>query len=159
MSVIDSLCLATVQGKGPEGYREALELLRAGIESMSERADRLAALLGERELECLLVSDLVNVRWLTGFTGTNGACLITGDERLFFTDFRYVEQAKAQVDGFEQVEVGRDMLAGVAGRLAGRAGFDDATVTVRTHAKLAGKARRRAWSWWPPAAWSSACGR
>lgn len=107
---------------------------------MSARAGRLAALLGERELDCLLVSDLINVRWLTGFTGTNGACLITGDDRLFFTDFRYVEQAKGQVDGFEQVEVGRDMLAGIAGRLAGRAGFDDATVSVRMHGKLAGKA-------------------
>jgi 3-dehydroquinate dehydratase II len=32
VSVIRSLCLATVQGKGPEGYREALELLRRGIE-------------------------------------------------------------------------------------------------------------------------------
>jgi len=32
VSVIRSLCLGTVQGKGPDGYREALELLRTGIE-------------------------------------------------------------------------------------------------------------------------------
>ena len=32
VSVIRSLCLGTVQGKGPDGYREALELLRAGLE-------------------------------------------------------------------------------------------------------------------------------
>ena len=31
VSVIRSLCLGTVQGKGPEGYREALELLRTGM--------------------------------------------------------------------------------------------------------------------------------
>ena len=43
---------------------------------MSGRGDRLAALLDERELDCLLVTNLVNVRWLTGFTGTNGACLV-----------------------------------------------------------------------------------
>jgi len=107
---------------------------------MSGRADRLAALLGERELDCLLVSELVNVRWLTGFTGSNGACLVSRDERLFFTDFRYVEQAKAQVAGFERVEVGREMLGDIAARLGGRAGFDDAGVSVRTHAKLAEKA-------------------
>ncbi len=107
---------------------------------MSARGDRVAALVAERELDCLLVSDLANVRWLSGFTGTNGACLVTPDERLFFTDFRYVEQAKAEVSGFERVEVGREMLAGIAGRLAGRTGFDDANVSVRTHAKLSDKA-------------------
>jgi Xaa-Pro aminopeptidase len=106
---------------------------------MSGRADRLAALLAERELDCLLVSDLVNVSWLTGFTGSNGACVVTHDERLFFTDFRYVEQAKAQVPDFERVEVGREMMTGIAGRLRGRAGFDDAQVSVRTHAKLEAK--------------------
>ncbi len=33
VSVIGSLCLATVQGKGPEGYREALELLRENLDA------------------------------------------------------------------------------------------------------------------------------
>ncbi len=107
---------------------------------MSNRGDRLSALVTQRELDCLLVSDLTNVRWLTGFTGTNGACLVTRDDRLFFTDFRYVDLAKAQVTGFEGVEVGREMLAGIAGRFAGRTGFDDAHVSVRMHAKLAEKA-------------------
>ena len=37
------------------------------------RAERLAGLVAERELDMLFVSDLVNVRYLTGFTGTNGA--------------------------------------------------------------------------------------
>jgi Xaa-Pro aminopeptidase len=106
---------------------------------VSARSDRLAALLAERELDCLLISDPANVRWLTGFTGTNGACLVTPDERLFFTDFRYVEQAKAEVSGFERVEVGREMLAGIAGRLTARTGFDDAHVSVRTHATLSVK--------------------
>jgi Xaa-Pro aminopeptidase len=107
---------------------------------MSSRADRLAALIAERELDCLLVTDLLNLRWLSGFTGTNGACLMTRDERLFFTDFRYVEQARAQVDGFERVEAGRDLITGLAGRVRGRSGFDDAHMSVRTHARLAEKA-------------------
>jgi Xaa-Pro aminopeptidase len=104
---------------------------------MSHRGDRLAELLDERQLDCLLVTDLMNVRWLSGFSGTNGACLVTRDERLFFTDFRYLELAAAQVRGFECIELGREMLAGLARRLTGRAGFDDAHVSVRTHAGLA----------------------
>ena len=68
-----------------------------------ERTDRLAALVAERELDALLVTDLVNLRWLTGFTGTNGLALVGGgDARVFMTDFRYVERAAEEVSGFEQ---------------------------------------------------------
>ena len=65
------------------------------------RADRLVEVLAERELDMLVVTDLLNLRYLTGFTGTNGACVVGGDERVFFTDFRYVEQASEQVTDFE----------------------------------------------------------
>jgi Xaa-Pro aminopeptidase len=90
----------------------------------------------ERELDSLLVTNLVNVHWLCGFTGTNGACVLTAEDRLFVTDFRYVEQAGEEVEGFETVRGERDLLADLAERLRGRAGFDDAHVTVRAHAKL-----------------------
>ena len=103
------------------------------------RADRVVALLEERELDCLLVSNLVNVRYLTGFTGTNGACVITREERLFLTDSRYVEQAKQQVTEFERLEASRELLGDLAARLSGRAGFDDAHVSVKAHAALADK--------------------
>ena len=101
------------------------------------RADSLVALLGERELDSLLVSELVNVRYLTGFTGTNGACVVTRDERFFLTDSRYTELAKRQVSDFTLVEAGQELLADLAARLEGRAGFDDAHLSVKTHAKLA----------------------
>jgi Xaa-Pro aminopeptidase len=100
------------------------------------RADRLVELLAERELDCLLVTDLVNVRYLTGFTGTNGACIVGRDERLFLTDFRYVEQAEEQVQGFERLPAGRDLIGDVAAHLRGRAGFDDAHLSVRAHARM-----------------------
>ena len=94
------------------------------------RADRLVELLAERELDSLLVTNLLNVRYLTGFTGTNGAAVVTPDERLFFTDFRYVEQARGQVSDFERIEGSRDMLDDLAQRLRCRTGFDDADVSV-----------------------------
>ena len=107
------------------------------------RADRLVALLEERSLDWLLVTNLVNVRYLTGFTGTNGACLVSPDERLFFTDFRYVERARAEVREFERVEGGRDLLGDLAARLRCRSGFDDAHLSVRAHKRLAEKAGER----------------
>lgn len=108
--------------------------------SVESRTDRLVELLEGRELDSLLVSNLINVRYLTGFTGTNGAVIVRRDgERLFFTDFRYVEQAADQVRGFDTVTVGGDMTGDVASRLVGRTGFDDEHMTVRAHAKLGDK--------------------
>ncbi len=107
--------------------------------STAARADRVVELMRERELDSLLVTNLVNVRWLTGFTGTNGACVVTLDERLFLTDFRYVQQAEEQVPDFQRLPAGRDLVGELAERLRGRAGFDDAHVSVRTHRKLAEK--------------------
>jgi Xaa-Pro aminopeptidase len=104
------------------------------------RADRLVELLPERELDSLLVTNLLNVRYLTGFTGTNGACIVTPDERLFFTDFRYVQQAQEQVPDFERIQAGHDMLDEMAKHLRGRAGFDDDHLSVAAHRKVAEKA-------------------
>jgi Xaa-Pro aminopeptidase len=100
------------------------------------RADRLVDELDEQELDCLIVTNLMNVRYLTGFTGTNGACLVSRDERLFLTDFRYVEQAEAQVRGFERAKAERDLLRDLGQRLEGRVGFEDGHLTVRAHGRL-----------------------
>src|SRR3954467_7715379 len=106
------------------------------LAAMEARADRLVDVLIERELDSLLVTGLVNVRYLTGFSGSNGACIVTRDERLFLTDFRYVEQAAEQVRGFESVQAERDMLADLARQLTGRAGFEDHHMTVKSFRKI-----------------------
>ena len=58
------------------------------------------------QADALLVSDLSNIRWLTGFTGSNGWALLTPDEVIVITDGRYGEQATAQL-----------ATAGVTGRV------------------------------------------
>ena len=103
------------------------------------RADRVAARLGEREVDALLVNEAMDLRWLTGFTGSNGLALVGDDLRAFVTDFRYVEQAAAQVDGFSQARAQRDLLDGVEDLLPPddlRLGYDDAHTTVRQHGRL-----------------------
>jgi Xaa-Pro aminopeptidase len=61
------------------------------------RAARLQALLPEAGCEALLVTDLVNIRWLTGFTGSAGRLLVLPDRLVLVTDGRYAEQATAQL--------------------------------------------------------------
>lgn len=107
---------------------------------MSTRAERLAAALGE--VDVLLVTNLTNVRYLSGYTGSNGLALVGADTRAFITDFRYLEQSAAEVAAeFERVvadapvqlpELIEDALP--AGQL--RLGFEAEHVSVRTHDRL-----------------------
>ena len=104
------------------------------------RADRVAARLAERELDLLLVTDLVHVRYLTGFTGSNGLAVVGPDTRRFVTDFRYVSQAQAEVDGFDLEQAPQDFVQALAGGWPDgelRVGFDDADVSVRRHRRIA----------------------
>jgi Xaa-Pro aminopeptidase len=111
-----------------------------------DRADRLAALLAERELDALLVTNLVNVRWLTGFTGSNGLALVgPGEQRLFLTDFRYLTQSAEQLDPGWHGEIAAEILPAAAAAVGAgdattvRLGFDDASLSVKDHGTLAGR--------------------
>jgi Xaa-Pro aminopeptidase len=115
---------------------------------MSEREarlERLEARIAERELDLLLITDLVNVRWATGFTGSNGAAVVGPDTRTFVTDFRYLTQSAEQVPDFRREIAQADLLAGVAKTLPAEAplrlGFDDASMSVKTHGHLRGLLR------------------
>lgn len=111
-----------------------------------ERLERLETRISERELDLLLVTDLVNVRWATGYTGSNGAAVVGAGTRLFVTDFRYLTQAAGEVgDVFRRELAQSDLLAAIAKTLPEsgplRLGVDDATMSVKTHAHLRGLLR------------------
>ena len=101
-----------------------------------DRPDRVLAELAARELDALLVTDLVNLRWLTGFTGSNGLALAGPDVRRFVTDFRYLSQADAEVAADWSHEIATDLFERVAGDLPARVGFDDQHLTVKEFARL-----------------------
>lgn len=65
-----------------------------------EIVDTLKDTLRKKRLSALLVTDINNVRYLTGFTGSSGFCLITAKDNYFITDFRYTEQAGQEVSGW-----------------------------------------------------------
>jgi len=83
-----------------------------------------------------------DLRYLTGFTGSNGAAVLLarGEEHVFLTDFRYTTQSAQQVpDAFTREVVTGELLHAV-GRLlpsgGGRLGFDESSVTVADHRRL-----------------------
>ena len=105
-----------------------------------ERADRVAKLVAEQGLERMLITNLVNVRYLTGFTGSNGACICGPGDRAFLTDFRYIERAASEIGGWELVAVSVEWTTGLAERLAGHCGFEDQDLSVRALRELTEKA-------------------
>jgi Xaa-Pro aminopeptidase len=113
-----------------------------------DRAARLARALSEREVDVLLVETPFNLRYLTGFTGSHGLALMSGDQgdgsrfamHRFLTDFRYATQSSEQVpEAFEREIVAGELLNAAAAALPGpigRLGFDEASLTVARHRKL-----------------------
>lgn len=97
------------------------------------RADRVEARFDG--IDALLVTDLVNLRYLTGFTGTNGLAVLGPGIRRFATDFRYVERAAAEVRGWDRERVPQQLFDALAG-LEGRVGFEDHKLSVRQYERL-----------------------
>ena len=88
------------------------------------RRDRLRAVAAERGLDAVLVTNLLNVRYLTGFTGSNGALLLRADgDDVLGTDGRYTTQAGIQVPDLELL-IDRATVPALAARAAGRGAPD-----------------------------------
>jgi Xaa-Pro aminopeptidase len=83
------------------------------------RIDRLREQLNEP----LLVTNLVNIRYLCGFDSSNAALLVERDRVRLFTDFRYIDAARAVPD-VEVVQTKRSLVAELAETLAGTLGFE-----------------------------------
>jgi Xaa-Pro aminopeptidase len=110
--------------------------------TISQRRDRLRQRLAAAELDAMLVSDLVNVHYLSGFTGSNAALLIRVDDDtpVLATDGRYRTQAVQQAPDAELV-IERACGPCLAGRAAAdgvrRLGYESHVVTVEGFDRLA----------------------
>ena len=67
-----------------------------------DRQHKLKNVLSQKNLDGLLITNLTNIRYICGFTGSAGTCLVTPAGQYFITDGRYIEQSKDQVKGFER---------------------------------------------------------
>jgi Xaa-Pro aminopeptidase len=106
---------------------------------MNERIERLRGELGELGAATFLVTNSVNVRYLTGFDSSNAALLVSGDRLVVATDGRYVEAARG-LGGLEVHAADRDVLGWLGDRLGalaeGPVAFEADTVTVAGHQAL-----------------------
>ncbi len=98
-------------------------------------------ILEERQLAALIFFGMTNVRYLSGFSGTDGVFICTSSETIFLTDSRYTTQAQNQVIA-DRVVCYSNKLQAVADELASlrlaRAGFDADAISVALFDKLKG---------------------
>ncbi|MEJ8553636.1 M24 family metallopeptidase [Tepidibacter sp. Z1-5] len=73
-----------------------------------DRINRLREHMKNTDLDAVLIYKAENRRYVSNFTGTTGYALITQDKNLFFTDFRYIQQATNQCKDFEIIEISRE---------------------------------------------------
>jgi len=111
--------------------------------STNQRLDKLRRRMEEQGLDAVFISQPQNRRYLSGFTGSAGHLLITADEAVIATDFRYYEQSAQQAPDFRLYQATgpmEDWLPGLltaAGDLGGkRLGFESADLTFLLHRTL-----------------------
>lgn len=113
---------------------------------VASRADLVRSRFDAMEVDALAVTNLTNVRWLTGFTGSNAAVLVTSDALVLFTDGRYADQAPAQLADAAvaaEIEIGTDVVAAI-GRAAvdgARLGLEADHATWQTQQRLVADGR------------------
>jgi Xaa-Pro aminopeptidase len=111
--------------------------------------------LAEHKIDALLVSFGPNLRYLSGFTGSNGALLVLPERTILFTDPRYTIQSHQESSCQIKISkrpISEDILAAIARQKIQRIGFEPGRVTVDVHEKLKEKLPMRA-SLIPVAGW------
>lgn len=113
-----------------------------------ERRDRALAAAHTAGAEALLITSGVHLRYLAGFTGSNGALLLSDGSDVLATDGRYLEQAAGEAPDLELVDA-RDSAVALLPRCTGPLAFEDGAVSVAEH---------RRWSAERPGQWHGLSG-
>ena len=110
---------------------------------LKTRIDRLKRFFDEYSLNALLLTDLRNIRYLCGFSGSEGVLLVSRDNAWFLCDSRYTAQAAEEVQGAEVRECGAvriDTVASLANEFRlNRIGFEAAHTTVSAFRRMSEK--------------------
>ena len=109
--------------------------------------EALRAKLREQHLDALIVSSLPSIRYLTGFSGSSGLLCVGTGTALFFSDFRYRDQAAAEIGDLASVRIDNGsawerLFATLPASLpAGTVGFESDHLTAREAVRLGDPAR------------------
>lgn len=108
---------------------------------IGNRLQKLRQRLAEKEIEAIFISQPENRYYLSGFDGSSGYLLITQQNTILATDFRYIEQVKRQAPDYEIFRISGDIANWFLGLVADlnlrRLGFEAGHITFAEHQQLA----------------------
>ncbi len=103
------------------------------------RLEKARLLMRDHKLDALILWGLPNIRYLCGFTGTDGVLCLTAEQSIFLTDSRYQAQAEAQVCAENKICY-KNKFSGITDVLreenAKRVGFESEAMTVAVYNEL-----------------------
>lgn len=109
-------------------------------DAFAARQQRLRVQLEAHKLSCLLVSNPLNIFYLTGFRGSAGLAILGPSDAILWVDPRYTLQAYEQTRGFSVIEERAEPLKAVGRWLAGKrlrvVGYDDSYLTCAAYRRL-----------------------
>ena len=112
---------------------------------LSSRIKSVKKIMARRHLDAVIFSDINNIRYLTGFTGSEGTLLVGQGESVLLVDGRYTLQAAGEVQGVAVSEY-KNIFAGIekaAKKLGARKlGFEAGATTVEAHQRLTGELKK-----------------
>ncbi|MBO1197926.1 aminopeptidase P family protein [Staphylococcus simiae] len=104
------------------------------------RISKVREILNQKHLDAIIIMSDYNRRYLSGFTGTSGALIISKDEQYLITDFRYIEQASSQAKDFTIINRTNSIIEEVKKLLHDNQyddiGFEGHDVTYDTYVEL-----------------------
>jgi Xaa-Pro aminopeptidase len=106
---------------------------------LGRRLAAIHAIMASRGVEALLFLDLKNIRYLTGFSGSDGALLISERQTVLLVDGRYTTQARKQthrIRVFEYWEKAAGIAQVASGLRVKTLGFEASAITYEFYATL-----------------------
>jgi Xaa-Pro aminopeptidase len=88
-------------------------MIQSSITHYSSRLDKIKKSLRRKSIDGFLVTDIHNMRYLTGFSGSSALLLITKNKNIFVTDFRYKDQAEREVKGWDFIIEKKGMIKAI----------------------------------------------
>lgn len=107
----------------------------------NKRVERLIKFFEEKNIEAMIVTSGRNCTYLSGFRGTSGFLVITRKKRFLFTDFRYIEQAESQAEGFEVIAIKDEKVSAILKKVLDderikRVGFEEEHVNYGRYVEM-----------------------
>ena len=103
--------------------------------------ERVYEVMEQRQMDAIMISNRHSMRYISGYCGDTGIVVLTKQDKLLFTDFRYIYQAQAEAKEYEVIDIGNDNYAlAIAKQLKKRqirnVGFDEEEVSYVSYSKF-----------------------